>query len=52
VGLLALLHHLAGDGYPGRAEQLAELGEVVSVGQRRDAESALPRALRGLESVA
>ena len=43
--LLAALHQLAHDRHPGGAQQLAELVEVIALGQRRDAERALARAL-------
>ena len=47
VRLLAALDHLADDADAGGAQQLAELGEVVALRQRGDAEGALARALRG-----
>ena len=50
--LLAALDHLADDRHAGGAQQLAELGEVVALRQRGDAEGALAGALRGLGSVA
>ncbi len=43
--LLAPLDHLPDDRHAGRAQQLPQLGEVVALGQRRDAEGALARAL-------
>ena len=46
--LLAALDDLADDRHAGGAQQLAQLGEVVALRQRRDAERALARALRGL----
>ena len=52
VRLLAALDQLPHDRHAGRAQQLAQLGEVVvRVRRRRDAERALARALRGLGSV-
>ena len=48
VWLLAVLHQLADDADPRRAQQLGELGEVISLGQRRDAQRALARTLSGL----
>ncbi len=45
VRLLAALDHLADDRHAGGAQQLAQLGEVVALGQRRDAERALARAV-------
>ena len=49
VRVLAALHELADDGHAGRAQQLAELREVIALRQGRDAEGALARALPGLE---
>ncbi len=43
--LLATLDHLADDSHPRRAQQLAQLVQVLAVGQRRYAEGALARAL-------
>ena len=43
--LLAALDHLADDRHAGGAQQLTQLGEVFALGQRRDAEGALTRAL-------
>ena len=48
VRLLAVLDHLAHDRHAGGAQQLAQLGEVVALGQRGDAERALARALARL----
>ncbi len=48
MGLLAALHHRPHDRHPGGAQQLAQLGQVVSVGQRGYAKGALSRALLGL----
>ena len=49
---LAPLDELADDGDAGGAQQLAELGQVVALLERRDAECALCRALlRGSRSV-
>ena len=39
--LVALLDQLADDGDAGGAQQLLELGEIVALGQRGDAERAL-----------
>ena len=41
--LVAMLDGLADDGHPRRPQQLAQLGQVVALGQRRDAEGALLR---------
>ena len=43
VGLLAPLHHLAGDGHAGGAQQLAQLGEVGLARRRGDAQRPLAR---------
>ena len=39
MGTLAPLDHLPDDRHAGRAQQLAQLGEIVALGQRRDAEA-------------
>jgi hypothetical protein len=46
VRLFATLDHLANDADTGRFQQLNELGELVALGQRGDAERALTRARR------
>ena len=46
MGLLATLDHLPHDRHPGGAQQLAQLRQVVPVGQRRDANARWQRALR------
>jgi hypothetical protein len=40
----ATLDHLADDADAGGAQQLGQLGEIVALGQRGDAEGALTRA--------
>ena len=47
VRLVALLDQLADDGHAGGAQQLLELGEIVALGQRPDAERALLRPPAG-----
>ena len=44
VGPLAALHHLAGDGHAGGAQQLAQLGEIGLAGPDADRQRALARA--------
>jgi hypothetical protein len=41
MGLVAVLHCLADDCYAGGAQQLLELGQILALGQRGDAERAL-----------
>ena len=49
--LLAALDQLADDRHARGAQQLAELRQILALGQRGDAERALTRALRRLRAV-
>jgi hypothetical protein len=51
VRLFAALDHLPHDRHPGGPQQLAQLLQVIVLGERRDAERALDGALSGLEAV-
>jgi hypothetical protein len=46
--LLTALRKLAHDRHARRAQQLAELGQILALRQRRDAERPLRGTLRGL----